>query len=128
MSIRCSSFAFDGILVELRKSRRYRPLAPASFSWEGPSGLLREAKGAIRDISDRGVFVAGGTVPPVGAHIDVDVRLPSPEARGGGVELHGEGTVVRVDRDAEGIRGFAAEVTFRAEASRELGGHGRGVN
>lgn len=107
--------------MELRKSRRYRPPALASFSWEGPNGLLNEGEGTIRDISDRGVCVVAESVPPVGVHIDVDVRLPGPAVGGGAVELRGEGTVVRIDRSPEGIRGFAAAVTFRAEASRELG-------
>jgi len=101
--------------VELRKSRRYRPSAPACFSWEGWDGLLKEGKGTIRDISDRGVFVLGEVAPPVGAHLDVDVYLPSLKTGGGAAELHGEGTVVRVDRQAEGIRGFAAVMAFRTE-------------
>jgi len=103
--------------VELRKSRRYRPVAPVSFSWESADGVLLEGRGEIRDISDRGVFVAGEVAPPLGAHIDVDVHLPSLKAGGGAAELHGEGTVVRIHREAEGIKGFAAAVSFQAEAS-----------
>jgi PilZ domain len=104
-------------VVELRKSRRYRLPAPASFLWERPDGLLQEGRGTIRDISDRGLYVSGDLVPPPGAHLDVDVYLPSLEAGGGAVQLHGEGTVVRVDREAEGIKGFAAAVTFQTEAA-----------
>jgi hypothetical protein len=115
-------FAFSnvlvaGVAVELRKSRRYRLLAPASFLWERPDGLLQEGRGTIRDISDRGLYVSGNVVPPSGAHLDVDVYLPSLEPGAGAVQLHGEGTVVRVDREAEGVKGFAATVAFQTEAA-----------
>jgi hypothetical protein len=103
-----------GIAMELRKSRRYRPLALASFSWERPDGLLQEGRGTIRDISDRGVYVTGDVAPPPGAHLDVDVYLPSLKVGGGSVHLHGEGIVVRVDRQAKGTKGFAAAIAFQA--------------
>jgi len=106
-----------GIAVELRKSRRYRLPAPVSFVWERPDGQLQEGKGTIRDISDRGVFVAGDIVPERGAHLDVDVYLPSLEPGGSAVKLHGEGTVIRIYR-GEGIaKGFVAAVAFQTEAA-----------
>lgn len=112
-----SSLSFVEVAVELRKSRRYRLPAPASFLWERPDGLLEEGRGTIRDVSDRGVYVAGDIAPSFGAHLEVDVYLPSLEAGGGAVQLRGEGTVVRVDREAEGIKGFAAVVVFQTEAA-----------
>jgi hypothetical protein len=105
-----------GVAVEPRKSRRYRLLAPVSFLWERPDGQLQEAKGTIRDISDRGVFITGDLVPQRGAHLDLEVYLPSLEVGGAAVKLHGEGTVIRVDR--EGVpKGFAAAVAFQTEAA-----------
>jgi PilZ domain len=121
MSIRCSSLSSVGAAVELRKSRRYRPVAPALFMWEGSDGSLMEGRGAIRDISDRGVYVTAELAPPLGARLDVDVLLPPPEAASNSVELHGEGTVVRIDREAEQIIGFAASVAFRTEATGSTG-------
>jgi hypothetical protein len=115
MPTKCSSASFVGVVVELRKSRRYRLLAPTSFSWERPDGLLQEGRGTIRDISDRGVFVTGYVVPPVGARLDVDVYLSSLEEGGANVHLHGEGTVVRVDQESESTKGFAATVAFQTE-------------
>jgi hypothetical protein len=112
-----SALSNVGVAVELRKSRRYQLQAPASFLWERPDGLLQKGNGAIRDISDRGVFVSAEIVPPPGAHLDVDVYLPSLEAGGGAVQLHGEGTVVRVEREAERTKGFAAAVAFQTEAA-----------
>jgi hypothetical protein len=117
VSAKCSILSFVGVAVELRKSRRYRLLAPASFLWERPDGLLQEGRGVIRDVSDRGVYVTGNVAPPSGAHLEVDVYLPSLEAGGAAVQLRGEGTVVRVDRQAEGTQGFAAAVTFQTEAA-----------
>ena len=103
--------------MDLRRSRRYQLLAPASFLWERPDGLLQEGKGMIRDISDRGVFITGDVVPPPGVHLDVDVHLPSLEEGIGSVQLHGEGTVVRVEREGESVKGFAAAVAFQTEAA-----------
>jgi hypothetical protein len=121
MSIRSVIVSFDGATLELRKSKRYRPaLAPVLFAWEGPDGILHEGKGIARDISDRGVFVVALSCPPVNARVDVDVHLPSLEVKGGAVELHGEGKVVRVDSEMESIRGFAASVAFRTELGSRL--------
>ncbi len=117
VSAKHSSLSFVEVAVELRKSRRYRLLAPAFFSCERPDGLLQEAKGTIRDISDRGVYITGEVAPPIGGHLDVDVYLPSVEVGGSTVQLHGEGTVVRVERDAEGVSGFAATVAFNRETA-----------
>jgi hypothetical protein len=114
---RFSTLSFVGVAVELRKSRRYRLPAPASFLWERSDGLLQEGRGVIRDVSDRGVYVTGDIAPPFGAHLEVEVYLPSLEVGSGAVQLHGEGTVVRVDRQAEGTQGFAAAVTFQTEAA-----------
>jgi PilZ domain len=111
------SVSFVGEAVDLRKSRRYRVPARASFMWERQDGLLQEGQGAIRDISDRGVFVTGDVAPPPGSHLEVDVYLPSLEVGAGAVQLHGEGTVIRVDRQAHGIQGFAAVVAFQTEAA-----------
>lgn len=103
--------------MELRKSRRYRLPAPVCFLWERPDGLLQEGKGTIREISDRGVFVTGGVVPERGARLDLEVYLPSLEMGGAAVQLHGEGTVIRVDREQGVTKGFAAAVSFQTEAA-----------
>lgn len=117
MSTKCSAMPFDGVLLELRKSRRYRLFAPASFSWARPDGLLQEGRGTIRDISERGVYITGEVVPLLGAHLDVDVYLPSLELAGNSVQLHGEGIVIRVDQGPESAKGFAADVLFQTESS-----------
>jgi PilZ domain len=106
-----------GVVVELRKSRRYKLEAPVLFLWERPDGVLEEDKGTIRDISDRGVFISVGVAPAVGSHVDIDVYLPSSEITRGSVHLHGEGIVVRLEREMEGAKGFAATVAFQTEGA-----------
>jgi hypothetical protein len=108
---------YASVAVDLRKSRRYSLSAPAVFLWERPDGLLQEGEGTIRDIGDRGVFILGDLAPPLGGHVDVDVYLPCLEPGRNAVRLHGEGTVIRVDRDPDGIQGFAATVAFQTEAA-----------
>lgn len=49
------------------------------------------------------------------AHVDVTVYLPPLGEDGASAELRGEGSVVRVEEKAEGMKGFAAAVNFRAE-------------
>jgi hypothetical protein len=117
MSTELSRVTVIRAAVELRKSRRYRLLAPAFFLWERPDGLLQEGRGTIRDISDRGVYITGDFLPPPGAHLDVEVYLPSLDVGSSAVQLHGEGIVVRVDRKPENINGFAASVAFQTEAA-----------
>src|ERR1700683_2912640 len=119
MSTESSKVSLVGVDVELRQSRRFRLLAPAFFLWERPDGLLQEGEGSIRDISYRGVFITGDEAPPIGAHIDVDVYLPSLGAGSGAINLHGEGTVVRVDREGKITKGFAAAVVFETGGGRK---------
>jgi hypothetical protein len=105
------------VALELRKSKRYRLLAPVSFLCERPDGLLQEGKGTIRDISDRGVFVTGDLLPQCGAHLELEVYLPSLDAGATAVQLYGEGTVLRVDQEEGITKGFAATVAFQTEAA-----------
>jgi hypothetical protein len=106
-----------GVAVELRKSVRYRLPGRVAFLWERHDGLLEEGRGTIRDISDRGVFVTGESVPERGAHIAMEVYFSFSEGSGARVQLHGEGTVVRVDKAAGYAKGFAATVVFQAESA-----------
>jgi hypothetical protein len=106
-----------GVAVELRKSVRYRLPGRVSFLWERQDGLLQEGKGTIRDISDRSVFVTGDSVPERGAHIAMEVYFSFSEGSSARVQLHGEGTVVRVDKAEGSAKGFAATVVFQAESA-----------
>jgi len=105
--------------LELRRSRRFRLVVPVSFFWTGPDGSLQEEKAFVRDIGSAGVFITAEDLPPVGARLDVDVYLPlSEQSGGGGVQLHGEGTVVRIEQNGNNSAGFAAELVFQTEVAR----------
>jgi hypothetical protein len=106
-----------GVAVELRKARRYRIFATDAFFWGWLHGSLTEGRGSVRDISDRGVFVFTEGAPPLDARLEIDVYLPCLEPDRSPVHLHGEGTVIRVGRSAEGRNGFAATVAFRTEGA-----------
>jgi hypothetical protein len=103
--------------MELRKTRRYRLSAPAFYCWERADGTLQEAQGTTCDISSRGVFVLTDALPPAGAHLELNVHLPSLSGTPSTVQLTGEGTVLRVARAGAGQSGFAADVTFHTESS-----------
>ena len=79
--------------------------------------MLQEAQGRIRDISSRGVFILAEVLPSPGAHLELNVYLPSLSGTPRSVQLSGEGTVLRVARGEVGQSGFAAEVIFHAESS-----------
>jgi hypothetical protein len=100
--------------LELRKTNRYALRARACLSWEGTGGL-EESEGLTRDISSRGVFISCEAVPPLGAHLELDVYLPSPSGSLSSAQLHGEGTVLRVEQETAAGKGFAAEVIFQTE-------------
>jgi hypothetical protein len=103
--------------MELRKSRRYRLSAPASFFWESLDGRLREGRGTTLDISTTGTFIVTDAVPHGGAQLELNVYLPSAERAASTVQLHGEGKVVRLDQRQKSVNGFAAEVTLQAEVA-----------
>ncbi len=106
--------------TEHRKVRRFDLCAPAFFCWTGPDGNLQTDQGATQDISARGVFVLCTSGPPVGGHIELDVYLPALSGAPRSVQLHGEGKVLRVDREDGRRWGFAAEVAFQAESSNGM--------
>jgi len=103
--------------MDLRKGPRFGVSVHTFFCWERHDGTLQQGQGKTRDISARGIFVVCGYGPPPGAHIELDVYLPSISGAPKTVQLHGEGKVLRVDREGDAIKGFAANVDFQTETS-----------
>jgi hypothetical protein len=117
MSSQTTSDVLPGIVMDLRRSRRYRLFTRASFCWESLDGLLLEGKGITRDISTGGTFIVTDTVPESGAQLEIDVYLPSTRRSSTVLQLHGEGKVIRADWQHKRLVGFAAEVNLRADAA-----------
>jgi hypothetical protein len=101
-------------IVELRRSRRFLLAAPAFFCWVDRDGILQERSGTTRDMCMAGAFIVSETVPPTGARVGVEVYLPA-EVGSCGLELHGEGRVVRVEHPAQSGSGFATQVVFQTQ-------------
>ena len=78
------------------------------------NGETKVALCTTRDISHCGAFIVS-EFP--GAHIEVDVYLPPVGLTARSVQLHGEGTVLRVSPTGTDQPGFAAEVLFHIESS-----------
>ncbi len=106
--------------LELRHSKRYQLAAPVNFWWLSPDGSIRASQGMTRDISSSGVLVVTSDCPPSGTRIQMTVLLPRRDGSGHGMELHGEGTVIRLEESANPRQQkrrseFAASVHFYPE-------------
>jgi hypothetical protein len=106
--------------LEMRRAKRYGVAAPVDFWWPSIEGSIQASRGVTKNISSAGLLVVANQCPPVGSRIQLTVLLS--RHRGGGLplELHGEGTVVRVECDRTTPRGelesgFAAAVQFYPE-------------
>jgi hypothetical protein len=111
-------FTRVGASLDLRRSRRYRVLGTGLFWWERPDGHLQQNGGTIENISDSGVFLASNALPPVGAHLEMDVSLQSSEIGASQIQLHGEGTVIRVEWGIDRRKGFGAAIAFTSSVGR----------
>lgn len=108
-----------------RRAKRYEISVPVSYWWSASKGPIHSSLGETRNISDSGVLVAAaGECPPTGASIQVTVLLPRLREEGPGMNLHGEGTVVRVENadtpSSKPVKVFAASVHFYPERPDEL--------
>jgi hypothetical protein len=103
--------------VELRKTKRYRLRASASFSWKSPSGETIRGLGYTRDISPSGVFVLTNDLVPSGTAVTLEVALPSLRGQTPGAFLRTVGHVVRRER-----AGFAAvaDMGFRMQVTDSM--------
>ena len=107
-----------------RNAKRYPVAVPVDFWWPSADGEVQSSQGMTRDVSISGVMVATIECPPVGVRIQMTVHLPGSAGRGHGLELHGEGVVVRVQdrvpsRPNDLTHEFAAWVQFHSEKTIE---------
>jgi hypothetical protein len=106
--------------LELRRANRYRVAARVTFWWPNAKGTSWAGSGITRDVSACGLMVMTSDCPPVGAPIQLTVSLPRQHRRRRGLELRGEGAVVRIEYgEAVGSEnwsiGFAASVQLYSE-------------
>ena len=111
---------------DARKAKRYPLKVPVIFCWERKGGVLQEARGTTLDFSYRGVFIVSDFAPLVGAHLELEVYLPSASGEHKSVRLHGEGKVVRASRKGT-VLGFAAEVVLQTDTSGDASFCSRGL-
>ena len=103
--------------MEMRKVARYRLVTKVSFIWALQSGRSLSGEGMTRNINISGVYIMTDGLPPVGALIQMDIFLPNLTDAGSGMQLYGEGVVLRAEprdaKDADSFEsGFAASVQF----------------
>ena len=103
--------------IELRKARRYTVSAPTLFMWAPQDGKPQSGSGVTRDITAFGVYVVTDALPPVGARVQIEIALPKLTEKSSGMQLHGEGVVLRSDSGVATERGFAASAQFYPETS-----------
>ena len=104
-----------------RHEKRYEIVAPATYWWPGPDNSLHTSTGFTRNISSTGLLVNAGVCPPVGVLIQLTIYLPAHEGFDCEIQLHAEGTVVRIENNKT-CSGknllFASSVLFHTEHPR----------
>jgi len=106
--------------LEFLRANRYRVAAPVSFWWPDADESVQASEGTTRDISGNGLMVLAGRCPPVGVRVQMTVFISRSGIDPFPMELHGEGSVVRIEYGKIGNSGthpvgFAASVYFHQE-------------
>jgi hypothetical protein len=81
-----------------RAALRYGLRAQVEFRWLAQDGTVQEARGCTRDIGPGGAYVFATAFPPVGATLNMSIRLPQLTGDGGAPSVEVKGRVLRVDR------------------------------
>lgn len=107
--------------LDMRFARRYQIAAPVDYWWSTPMGSVHSNHGLTHDISNNGVLIMTADCPPPGVHIQMTIFVSRRHDETRRLELHGEGTVVRVlnkrgSTETNDIsNGFAATAQFYPE-------------
>ncbi len=97
--------------MERRRSTRFRLCCAVTCTWVDDFGLPVMITGSTQDISAGGLFVTCEQRPPAGAVANLEIRLPGRRLPGQGLQLHGNGRVVRMVQDGK-RSGFAVASSF----------------
>jgi hypothetical protein len=96
----------------VRRAKRQPLVAVVDFWWLNPNGTVEGSHGVTHDVSSSGVLIEASECPPIGSHIQLTILIKRMSNSQGLLELHGEGTVVRIARKSSA---FAASVQFYSE-------------
>lgn len=93
--------------MDRRARQRFDLSAPVTYMWVNSHARPHSSAGVTRDVSERGVFVLGDSLPPVGATVQIEVSFSFRDDSQ--ITMKAQGTVLRV-LAAEGKMqsGFAA--------------------
>jgi hypothetical protein len=97
--------------VLTRKKNRYPLALPVSFYWKDDDQTQHHGVGVTREVDIRGAFISSRSVPPLHAHVKLQVFLPPSRRTIYPVQLFGEGLVVCVNAvpDGKGPGALAVE-------------------
>jgi len=105
------------VLVERRKSTRFRLRYHVTCTWFDESGFSNTITSIARDVSSAGSFIISQDWPTPGTLAQIEIRLPSRGPSQHGVKLQGTGRVVRLVQDGEQA-GFAVAAISSWSISR----------
>jgi hypothetical protein len=95
------------VVVELRKSSRFRLQLGVTFRWQDTTGEDFLGTGDTRDISAAGMFILSHACPPRNAQLSCEVIVPRSRSAGS-LQIKTEGKVIRVEPgDLSRLSGFA---------------------
>jgi hypothetical protein len=103
-----NSFGPLGSRENRRSTIRYGLCSEVAIKWIGDDGLAYETHGYTRDISPGGAYVFSSVLPPAGARVRLNIRLPIFAGESDVPVVDVEGRVLRVDKAAVAReRGFS---------------------
>jgi len=100
---------------QARLSKRYRLKEMVTFSCGFEKRLTPQMTGVTEDVSTSGICFVTGADVEVGSNISIDLYLRSASRETRSIQLHAEGTVLRVEAIGMGSNKVAASVFFREE-------------
>jgi hypothetical protein len=100
-----------------RTANRYQIAAPVSYWWSGQDESVHTGQGITQNISSSGVLIVAHICPPKRVRLHLEVRLPRSQESAHGMELHGDGSVIRIESietadPCKRTTGFAVSVQF----------------
>jgi hypothetical protein len=100
-------------MVERRRAIRYPLQLPASFSWKDEEGIVRQGEGHTRNISEKGAFVDGSILPPIGSSVELHFSLPALSDSSRKMHVQHTGETLRLGGTEQGEHSGGFAITSR---------------